>query len=279
MAQVRAAQEERLALARSVGDRGETIGALYGLGLALVDDVSTSVEAGTLFEESLALARKEGHRRGMAAALSCLALLAQKQNAHERALSLLEEGLEHYQMVGDAWAATRMQFNIALCHRRLGNDQRAQELCAVLLPVYASLQDTRGVAAVEELLGRLAIARRDYAQATAHLQASLRPFLELDARGQLVDVLEQLAIVAAACGEPAWCMRLLGAADALLISIGQPPDDHAALIPNLAKVESTLGLETSAAILEEGRVMTAQQAVAGAEALCVALARAPLGAP
>jgi len=288
MAQARSAQEERLALARSVEDDNETIGALYGLGLTLVDEAAMFAgrgESGTqataifqataLFEESLELARGLGHQRGMGGALSCLALLAQQGGAPEHALTLLEESLEHYRAAGNEWMVARTQFNLAFLQYKLGNEQRAEELCAALLALYGSLQDTRGVAAVHELLGRLAIRQHDYAAARAHLQCCLGPFLELDAKGLLVDALEHLAVVAAAGGQPAWCLRLLGAADTLLGSIGQPPDDHAALVPRFAELVAQLGSDACAAALAEGRSMTMEQAASGAQALCVALAGSP----
>jgi predicted ATPase/DNA-binding SARP family transcriptional activator len=269
----RRTQEERLALARALGDASSTQAALLGLAALVTQDPAEFVHATALAEEGLALARAAGDARGMAEALATLGRVANLQQDNRRAVPLLEESLEQYRALGDRLKIVYTQLNLAICVHALGDQQRAYDLHLALLPLCEELEDAQAMAAVHSELGRLAFERGDHAEAIAHLRNSLRGFWALGNRGALVEVLEHIAAVAAAWGQPADGIRLLGAADAILRAIGLPADDYAQLVPNLAQVRQQLGERRYAAALAAGQSLPIEQAVDEAETLCMALLR------
>jgi DNA-binding CsgD family transcriptional regulator len=76
--------------------------------------------------------------------------------------------------------------------------------------------------------------------------------------------LEELASVMAAQGEPTWAAQLWGAAKALRESLGtpMPPVGRADYERSVTAARAQLGKKTFVAAWEEGRAMTAEQALA-----------------
>ncbi len=109
------------------------------------------------------------------------------------------------------------------------------------------------------LLGKVHVVQGDYKAARALFEESMAsPF------GVHPWSLEELASVVAAQGEPTWAAQLWGAAEALRESLGtpMPPVDRADYERSVAVARAQLGKKAFVAAWEEGRTMTAEQALA-----------------
>jgi ATP/maltotriose-dependent transcriptional regulator MalT len=109
------------------------------------------------------------------------------------------------------------------------------------------------------LLGKVNVVQGDYTAARALYEESLAsPF------GVNLWSLEELASVVAVQGDPTWAAQLWGAAEALRESLGtpMPPVDRPDYERSVAATRAQLGMEAFVAAWEEGRAMTAEQALA-----------------
>ena len=100
--------------------------------------------------------------------------------------------------------------------------------------------------------------------ATPRLRSAVRFFLDAEDEDHLAEALVVCATEALALGRPERSARLLGAADGLWSSISLPlsPADAVPVDRCRAAVKSAMGTEAYARASEQGRAMTADQAVA-----------------
>ncbi len=133
-----------------------------------------------------------------------------------------------------------------------------------------------GAAAVMSDLATVAMERGEHSRAAALLHDKLT--LTWDAWG-LRHTIEQLAEVAAACGESARAARLFGAAEAFRDQIGSTlaPSTHARYEPYVAMARATLGHDAFSAAWAAGRLLSLDEA--RAEAAQVAQAPASVHSP
>jgi hypothetical protein len=176
-----------------------------------------------LHEESLALRRKLGNKRGIAVSLSDLGIVASSQRDLKRAAALHEESLA--------------------LRRELG--------------------DNGGVAAALSHLGDVAIAEEDYARASGLMEESLQLAQELDDKQVISFCIEGLASIAVAEEAPRRAAALFGAAEALRERIGSPlpPPARAYYDRSTAAVRMALGDDAFTVAWSQGRSLTLDQAV------------------
>jgi predicted ATPase/DNA-binding XRE family transcriptional regulator len=206
-------------------------------------------------EESLALYRELGDRRGAAAALRGLALPLGSQGRHDRAIPLLEEAVSELRelrepallasalmnlgcsvtLQGTPGQATEL-YEEALALRRGVGDALGAALCLVNLSeiaraagdldrARACLEEAAGIArhmgspyhlaASLTNLGELARMRGDVAETAARCRESLRLFAGIGERAGVAVCLRHLAWVAWSEGRLPAAVRLAGAAEAL----------------------------------------------------------------
>jgi predicted ATPase len=124
-------------------------------------------------EESLAICRKAGDRRGAALAAVILGESLLEEGALAGAESSIVEGLAIAREVGDSWTYAQGLFSlgqIALARHDLDGAHRHLGEHLVRL---RDLADLRGIAFALTWLGRVAFERGEYAQARAYFQEGL----------------------------------------------------------------------------------------------------------
>ena len=152
--------------------------------------------ARALYEESLAIRRQLGDRRGMAASLGNLGQVTSEQGDFTSARALHEESLAIWRELWD-------QSGIAVSLNNLGNvalDQgdypAARSLHEESLAIRRGLGDQSGIAASLNNLGNVAHDQGEYAAARALYEQSLAIVRELGDRWRIARSQSDLAIVA-----------------------------------------------------------------------------------
>ena len=203
--------------------RGRAFNAVGQLAFAQGDLIASRL----FHEESLAIRRGVGDKRGVADSLCSLGQVLRSLGEYGRAQSLFEQGLA--------------------VSRELGNN-----------PSIATLLYN---------LGNVLFDQGDHTRAAALLRESIRLWRELNNAGALANCFVGLGRVTGAAGTPeaaAHAARLLGAASILLDTIGIPLrlSDRTEYDAGVATVRAQLDETTFAAAWAEGRAMTRERAIA-----------------
>jgi predicted ATPase/class 3 adenylate cyclase len=256
--------EQALALWRELGDKRGMADALLFLGrvVRLQDEYERSEK---LVEESLALFQEQQIMWGVVWSLLSLADVALDQGDPAQALGPVEEALALTQSLGDTYGNMW-----ARCLRgRLAHLQGDLELAATLLEESLAWLRYMGSPSRFEILndlGQVALDQGDADRAAAlfgeSLKLSWEPENEIDITFSLVG----LAGIAGALGQPARAAQLLGAAEAIRVSIGRSltPVERTVFDRYAATVRAQIDDATFAVMWAEGQKMTLEQAKAQA---------------
>lgn len=146
--------------------------ALAGLGVLAVRlrDFERAVGC---YEQSLALSRAVGDRRGVAFALDNLGYLANDRGDRLEAERLLSESLTLYRELGDKRGLAKALDTLGLVAMLHGDHERAGPLLEESLALARAADDRWLMATTLTNLGVLANHRRGYAQARGHWEESL----------------------------------------------------------------------------------------------------------
>lgn len=218
-------------------------------------------------EESLAIRRELGDRRGIATSLSNLGVVASHQGDFGSARALFEESLTIVRQLEDAWGVAIALGNLGRVANEVGDYPAARSRHEESLAIKRKLGDRAGIANALESLANVAHAQGDLPTAKAlrveslvivrelgdrmsialsltnHgavacdqgefvtarelFTESLVNLKELGDRRNIASALEGLAAVAAALDGPLHAARLWGAVERLRREIGAPPAGYA----------------------------------------------------
>ncbi|MFN8467643.1 MAG: BTAD domain-containing putative transcriptional regulator [Caldilineaceae bacterium] len=181
----------------------------------LVNMLGDTPRAKQLQLESLALCRACGDERGMAEALDALGDSAWFDGALDEAKAYYTEGLALRRRLGSSSAIGLALYSLGRLEVDHGSVEEAQPLLEEALDILRRAGDPRGVALALNGLGRAALRRNEPAVADRLIRDALVTFAELGNRIDIPECLEELAIVAAACGHDVRAAWLLGAASAM----------------------------------------------------------------
>ncbi len=236
--------------------------ALQGAGV-LARNQGDYAAAGLLLEESLAIRRQHGDRRGIAASLGSLGAVANERGDHAAARSLHEECLAIYRELddrlgtasalnnlgiavlysddfpaaralheeslairrelGDRWGTAASLMNMAMVDREIGDLAAARELYEASEAIYRELDDQRSTARASRQVAIVMCDQGDYEGAEPLLERSLASFLKLGDRTNICDALYGLAY-AFSLPDPRRAAILWGAGERLREEQGvQPP--------------------------------------------------------
>jgi predicted ATPase/class 3 adenylate cyclase len=253
--------EEQVRLLRQVGEPGEVADALF----YLAEHVSTFGEYArgqALFEEALALFRQAGNELWVGATLVHSAAwlwftLGDLATMRQR----LQEGQALITRVGDRARSAECLWVAALLALSEGDPVRASSLAQESLGIYREIGDPWFSAWSLHLLGKIETQRGEMPAARSYYQQSLA--LNQQEKWMTPFNLEGLASVVATQGALRWAAQLWGAAEALREAIAVPrlPVDRVAYEQAVAAARAQLGEDTFAAVWQEGRTMTAEQAL------------------
>jgi predicted ATPase/serine/threonine protein kinase/DNA-binding CsgD family transcriptional regulator len=256
--------EEALALFREVGDKEGIAQSLAEIAHVLREQ-GEYARAIALHEEALALFREAENMVSTAKSHICVAeMLFFSQGDPARVRTLLEEGLVLSRELG---YKANIAWSFALLGRLAlseGDAALARSLVEESLELYRELGDREGIGKSLFALGRVAESLGDYASAHAHCEESLAIGRVVGDNLGIASCLEELSSVVAAQGEPTWAAQLWGAAEAQRSSLGtpMPPVDRADYERSVAAARAHLGKKAFVVAWEEGRTMTAEQALA-----------------
>ena len=160
-------------------------------------------------EQALGLRAQLDDRRAIAVSMTNLGTIAVFEHEFEEARECFEDAMRLSREVGDAWMVANSDNNLGNATRELG----------------------------------------DYDAAQRHYAESLRAYREYDDKWALAFLVEDVAQLAALCGDSERAFELVGAADSLREEIGSPraPGQEEELERHLATARSTLGDSAEAA--------------------------------
>jgi tetratricopeptide (TPR) repeat protein len=227
--------------------------------------------ADALLRQSLQLRRELGDQMGAARTLLNLGNVAFSRGDHASATQLFEESLEIRRRLGDTRGTARVLNNLSVLARDGGHVERMTDLADEALLLSQQAGDQEGIALALVSLGVAAHLRKDFADAMQHLKRSLSLFAELRHWREIAECMELIAGVCCKIGQLDRAGRLLGAAEALIESVGLVPlpADRFDYQQTITALRTALGEDGLTVSWVEGRALTPESAVAealGAEA-------------
>jgi predicted ATPase len=226
-----------------------------------------NASARSLHEESLAINRGLGDKRGIALSLNNLGLVAHDQGDYASARSLLEESLALRQEIGERPGIAQSLHNLGLVAHDQGDYASARSLYEESLVLRQEIGERPGIAQSLNGLGMVVLDEGDEALARSLFEESLALFRELGDRRGLASSLEAFAALRAAAGMMTQAAHLWGAAEALreAIRLPRPPGDRSRYERYVTAARRKLGEAGFSAAWAEGRAMTLEEAVALAD--------------
>jgi predicted ATPase/DNA-binding XRE family transcriptional regulator len=236
--------------------------ALYGTG-ALAWSQGDYAQAATLLEESLALFRTVEDTAGIANTQSSLGVIAQLQGDYIQATALLEASLALRRELGDKHGIAGALNNLGMVALCRGEYALARPLIEEALALVRELGSVRYIAMALSNLGIVALGQHDLVRARTCCVESLRLLHDLNDAYDIAACLVGLAGVAGELGQPARAVRLCGATEALLESIGAVLEraERAAHDRTIAAAQAQLDPATFSTLWAEGRAMPQQQTI------------------
>jgi predicted ATPase/class 3 adenylate cyclase len=177
-------------------------------------------EATTLLEESGAMFQALGITSLQTAALTFLGSAAFAEGDLAAARARHEDALSLQRAVGYTFGIAQSLNNLGELARSEGDDQRARAFYEESLTGFRESGSKGDVARMLHNLGHLAVHQHDVDHATALFKESLALFQERGNNRGIAECLVGFAALAAARGESALAVRLIGAADAQFRSTG-----------------------------------------------------------
>ena len=216
-----------------------------------------------LYEESLAVRREGGHKKGISASLHQLGIVEYERGEYERAVRLHEQALALSREIEFTYGIAIVLSTLADVVRARGDLERAGTLLEESLALFRRLGHAWGFARTLTSLGGVACEAGEDARASTLYEEGLE--LERMSGNKLgaAACLEGLARVAAARGEPERAARLCGAAAALREEIDAPlpPVARADHERHVAAARAGLGEEAFESAWAQGRAMDPERAI------------------
>jgi predicted ATPase/DNA-binding CsgD family transcriptional regulator len=300
--------EEGLALFRENGDKMGTAWSMAHLGRVFfaqgeAADASSPAgqmllhhggyaRAGALLEESLALFRELGDKRGIAFSLLYLAQVRfAAQTDQTTVSSLLEESLALFRAVGHKWGFALCFLLAGQVAFSRGDAGMARASLKESLRLCREIGHLAGMVESLSLLARVAILQGEDMEAYTLFEECLSLARQVSHKGLLASCLEGMASLlvmqsAGKAGVPLlptgrsheagdegilWAVRLWGAAEVLREAAGITPSpiERADYERAVAAARTWLGDLAFAVVWAEGRAMTPEQAIAARELLLI----------
>jgi predicted ATPase/DNA-binding SARP family transcriptional activator len=253
--------DQSLTLQRETKNRCGIAHELHRLGI-IAYYVGDYQQAIRLQEETLALCYELGDQCGIARAINGLGIIALDQGDYDQAASKFEECLAVYRQLGHTLGVMGTLNNLGETARRQSDIDRAETLLQESLKLAKELGDKGWVARAMHILGNIAMDRGDYRLANQMFKKALVILREIE-DVIVMYVLEGLACMSAAQGEPARALRLAEAASVQreATRLIRSPADQCALDRCLRESRRIMSFEETERAIAEGRAMTIEQAI------------------
>jgi len=257
--------EESLADARISAEKKGIAFALWWLGRTAIrrrDDHT----AQTFTEECLKIYQDLQDRWGIAMAIYQLADLAAVQGRYAQAEERYMESLSKFQELGDKYRVGYVLNGLGELSRLLSDYERAGKYYGEHIDILREQRSS--VALVAPLVNQawVSLHAGDYHKAKKLFEETLQLSNEHGNKSAMVDCLAGFASVLGRIGRPEHAVRLFGAVESQLESIGMAgrldPSDQKELDHYVAAARSQLDEATFEKAWAEGRGMTSEQAIA-----------------
>jgi non-specific serine/threonine protein kinase len=250
-----------LASSRDAERTAERANALSAAGLLAYrqDDFAA---ARALLEESLAISRQLGDRKSIGVAAGNLGMVALDEGNLVAARALHEESLAIARELGNRNGVLASLGNLGIVSYELGDFAAARTQFEEILAISRELGDGQTTAIALHRLGTVEDAQGGYRAAEALYRESLTILHGLGLRGRIPYSLQELAMVAAALGNPLRAARLWGAEERLREEIGPARSAGQETDPQMRDARAAAG--DGAAFdraWQEGRAMPLEQAI------------------
>jgi non-specific serine/threonine protein kinase len=206
--------------------------------------ISDFPKAKSLYEGALSIWRELDDRRGVAAALGNLGMVALDQGDYPSAMARHEESLAIWRELGDRQGIARTLLAMGNAARTQGDELAAQSLYEESLAIERELGDQRGTAVAFNNLGQIAAdLRKDYPAARSLQNQALAIQRELGDRWGIAWTLGVLASVACEQGDYPSATALLSESLAIRRDMADTPGIASSLegFANLAFALGRLG--------------------------------------
>ena len=244
------------ALARAgAQERNELrLGALFDAG-QLAYFIAHYGDAQVYLEESVAIARELGHKRGIAAVLQPLGMACLGQGDLATARTHLDEALQLAQALGEKRSIAAALNARAQLYRVEGELDRAEPLYEKVLEIARELHDRESIAIGLLNLAMTSIGRERSDRARLMLVEALAIAEEIGSKPAGQSLLEVCAALGALRQSWENAARFYGAAEAQAAKTGlrRDPADEAFLAPLVQKTRSALGTEAFERAESHGR--------------------------
>ena len=252
---------DALALAHDIGDQTATAAALLALARVAASGGEVRAARGML-EQALSDARASGDRWLTARLLNHLGGLESRDNERNAAVRRLDESVALFREVGDELGAARSLQQLAYTRLAAGDEALAVQLIEQAYPALL------GGSPRDAMWGRAGRAmvdfvRGDYARAQASLAESTPLLRQLGNPAIIAEALVDHAELAARDGREESAVRLVGASDAIVETLGisLAPFFRTNRETALSIARGRLGEATVAAAHAAGHALTVEQAL------------------
>ena len=213
--------------------------------------------ARALVEESIAAARSDGDKAGLAESLQELGNIADGQGDHAAARKQYEESLALRRELGDRRGLAGLLHNLGVVTQAQGDLAHARELYTESLAINRELGNEAWEAAALNALASVALEQEDYASTRTFQEQSLAIHKRLRDKWGIAYTLHELGRVAIRTGELEAAKRMLADAIRLFrelgdsVGVAETLEYFAALASEEARDEKAMLLAGAAAALRE----------------------------
>ncbi len=248
-----------------LGDRAG-VGEVLHLAGTLAAQQGAYESARERYEASLVIRRELGDKEGMGALFSNLGVIAEYAGDLDRAKELNGQALAVRLEIGNRWAIGVSQNNLGMIALLQGDYAAAVDRFTEAMRLNREVGDLWMVAIAHNNLGNATRELDDLSAAAQHLAEALAGYRRFEDRWALAIVYEDIAALAARRGRGDQALMLVGAADTLRAEIGSPrsPAQDEALAITLTPARAASA--DPDAVVEAGRDLDGQAALALAEA-------------
>ncbi len=221
-------------------------------------------QAQQLYERAIALFKEAGDLWLFGELHLFLANVYWAQGDETKAQTFLKEGLAVHDQLGNAWVTGWFVSLFGEIALRQGDLPRARFLMGAGLKRHQQLGDQQGQALIYALLAQTAASEQDYLLTRTLAAQSLSIARTVHDSSSLILCLEELADVVAGQGEPEWAAQLWGVAERYreARNVTLPQVERLDRARHIEQAQRLLDGQIFAARWAEGRMMTAEQAIA-----------------
>jgi predicted ATPase/class 3 adenylate cyclase len=249
---VPAAQARTAARAKALGAEG-----------SLAYFTSDRVKLRRPYEESLAIYRELGDRRGEAESVYNLAFAHLLVHELGPARKLLEETIQIHGELGDGVRQAHGRAALGLLCLQEGDIDGGEALTEAALATFMDAGDDWGITWTSGQLAAVALKREDYERCRSLMLQSLDRSEAIGARSWNAVAVEGMAVLAIRRGDPDGGIRMAGAAARMKeLAGGEAPRAIVGLEDPLELVKGTMPRERIDQLWAEGRILTHEAAIA-----------------